>query len=159
MYIKLITILTISIFSTLGHTKSVSTVSDNSISNDEHGSVIIEISNINQMKGKVHIAVFNDSDTWLNKSVYSVRLPINEDNCKESTCVWKIENVSYDDYGIAAFHDINGNGEMDTNFIGLPQEAYGFSNNETSAFGLPPSWKKAKFNVKTLQTIHTIVIN
>jgi len=26
-------------------------------------------------------------------------------------------------------HDLNGNGELDTNFMGMPIEGYGFSNN------------------------------
>lgn len=31
-------------------------------------------------------------------------------------------------YALAAFQDFNGNGELDTNFMGVPQEPYGFSN-------------------------------
>jgi uncharacterized protein (DUF2141 family) len=31
-------------------------------------------------------------------------------------------------YGLAALHDLNGNGEMDNNLLGFPQEPYGFGN-------------------------------
>jgi len=31
-------------------------------------------------------------------------------------------------YAISAFFDLNGNGELDTNFFGIPSEPYGFSN-------------------------------
>ncbi len=32
-------------------------------------------------------------------------------------------------YAVAVFHDENGNGVLDTNFVGAPKEPYGFSNN------------------------------
>jgi|GEM_PF-315274 len=123
------------------------------------GQLTIEITNIRAMKGRVNIAVFNSSEAWLKKSVYSVRLPINDKSCGESSCTWQVDKAEYADYGIAVFHDINANGEMDTNFVGLPEEDYGFSNNETSAFGLPPSWKKAKFIVNGAINTHSIALN
>ena len=36
---------------------------------------------------------------------------------------------------------------MDKNFLGILQEAYGFSNNMRVTFG-PPKWDKSKFAVK-----------
>lgn len=41
-------------------------------------------------------------------------------------------------YAIAAFHDTDGNGELTLWPIGLPKEAYGFSNNARGRFGPPP---------------------
>jgi uncharacterized protein (DUF2141 family) len=40
----------------------------------------------------------------------------------------RVRNVKPGRYAIAVFHDTNGNGKLDRNFIGLPQEPYGFSN-------------------------------
>jgi len=65
--------------------------------------------------------------------------------------VWKISDVPYGDYGIAAFHDENSNGKMDKNLLGIPKERYGFSNNVRATFG-PPKWEKAKFAVKNSTT-------
>jgi uncharacterized protein (DUF2141 family) len=31
-------------------------------------------------------------------------------------------------YGLAALHDLNGNGEMDNNLLGFPKEPFGFGN-------------------------------
>ncbi len=47
-------------------------------------------------------------------------------------------------YAIAVFHDENGNGKLDKNFIGIPAEGVGVSNNRFPFIG-PPSWKDAKF--------------
>ncbi len=43
---------------------------------------------------------------------------------------------------LSAFHDENGNGKFDTNFIGLPLEGTAASNNAKPRMG-PPSYKAA----------------
>lgn len=40
-------------------------------------------------------------------------------------------------YAIAVYHDANGNRSFDRTGVGLPAEAYGFSNNPSTLFGLP----------------------
>lgn len=41
-------------------------------------------------------------------------------------------------YAVAAFHDTDGNGDLTLWPIGLPREAYGFSNDARGRFGPPP---------------------
>jgi len=57
-------------------------------------------------------------------------------------------------YGMKSFHDVNGDGEMDTNPFGMPIEPYAFSNNAVGNMG-PASWERARFNVNgaVVQTI------
>ncbi len=50
------------------------------------------------------------------------------------------------DYGMKAFHDVNGDGEMNTNPFGMPVEPYAFSNNAVGNMG-PASWDRARFEV------------
>lgn len=38
-------------------------------------------------------------------------------------------------YAVNAYHDENGNGELDTNFVGIPSEGYGFANDPSTSFG------------------------
>lgn len=47
-------------------------------------------------------------------------------------------------YAVKAFHDVNGNKKLDTNFFGVPTEPYGFSNNARGTFG-PPSLSEMIF--------------
>ena len=42
-------------------------------------------------------------------------------------------------------HDENGNGKLDSNMIGMPVEAYGFSNNPNVM--RKPTWDEARFEV------------
>ena len=56
------------------------------------------------------------------------------------------EGLPAGDYGVKAFHDLNGNGRMDANPFGMPVEPYAFSNNAVGNMG-PASWDRAKFSV------------
>ena len=47
-------------------------------------------------------------------------------------------------YAISIIHDENNNDKLDTNFMGIPKEGFGFSNNPRIFFG-PPSFEKASF--------------
>ena len=49
-------------------------------------------------------------------------------------------------YAIGIFVDVNRNNRMDRNFVGIPKEQYGFSNNAKGSFG-PPSFMDASFTV------------
>lgn len=45
-------------------------------------------------------------------------------------------------YVVAVFQDLNGNGELDTNLLGVPTEPYGFSRNAMGNMG-PPAFSDA----------------
>ena len=64
------------------------------------------------------------------------------------------DNLPAGDYAVKAFHDVNGDGEMNTNPFGMPIEPYAFSNNAVGNMG-PARWDRAHFTVsgETTQTI------
>lgn len=51
-------------------------------------------------------------------------------------------------YAVKVIHDIDLNGRIDKNWLGIPTEPYGFSNNVHGNFG-PPSFKEAAFTLDT----------
>jgi uncharacterized protein (DUF2141 family) len=57
-------------------------------------------------------------------------------------------------YAIALFVDANKNLKIDKNFLGIPKEQFGFSNNAMGKLSAP-SFEQAKFKVEgnTLQNI------
>lgn len=59
-------------------------------------------------------------------------------------CVFK--DVAPGAYAITVIHDENDNGKLDKNFIGMPTEGYGVSNNRTYATKAP-IWSECKFAV------------
>ncbi len=57
-----------------------------------------------------------------------------------------VKNVPAGTYAAQAFHDEDDNGTLDRNFLGLPKEGMGFSNNAPMRFG-PPRFNAAAFPV------------
>jgi uncharacterized protein (DUF2141 family) len=49
------------------------------------------------------------------------------------------------DYAVTIFHDENGNGKFDMNWMGMPLEGYGFSNNIKPRFKAP-DFDECKFH-------------
>jgi uncharacterized protein (DUF2141 family) len=54
-------------------------------------------------------------------------------------------------YAISIFQDENRNGELDSNFIGIPKEPYGFSNNLKKM--RPPSFEEALFEYEANEVV------
>jgi len=55
-------------------------------------------------------------------------------------------------YALAVFHDANGNGKLDRNLLGMPTEAFGFSN-DAMGVASAPSFDKAAVEVGTDRAI------
>lgn len=74
--------------------------------------------------GDVYIGVYEGPDKWLNEpALLGGKAVVNEDG----TATLKLWHMIPGEYAISFFHDANGNGALDRNFIGYPSEAFGFS--------------------------------
>ncbi len=105
------------------------------------GDLTIIVQGLHSDNGTVQIGLFNSEGTWkMGKDKFrGAKIGI-----RNRKTVWIVENIPYGFYAVRLFHDENNNDKMDTNFLGLPIESYGFSNNAKGLFG-PPSFDKAKF--------------
>ena len=105
------------------------------------GSLKVKITGFENDNGECWFALDNSEDVYEREdSVFIGKiLPI-----KDNQVIVDIDSLIYGEYAIRVFHDENTNGELDTDFLGIPTENYGYSNNASSWFG-PPSWEKAKF--------------
>jgi len=65
------------------------------------------------------------------------------------------ENVPFGEYAVAIMHDMDKNKEMDTNFIGIPDEDLGVSNNVKGGPLGGPKWAAAKFSHKSAENTIT----
>jgi len=88
--------------------------------------------------GVVRCGLFTRSG-WLKK-------PVGASIVKADTArpICTFRGIPEGTYGLSAFHDKNGNGELDTNFLGMPTEDYCASNDARGFMG-PPSFEDAKF--------------
>jgi uncharacterized protein (DUF2141 family) len=57
-----------------------------------------------------------------------------------------MQNFADGEYAVAVFEDINGNGKLDTNFLGIPKEPVGTSRDAKGNFG-PPKFVDAAFKI------------
>ncbi len=57
-----------------------------------------------------------------------------------------VRNLSPGSYAVSAYHDLDANGRLNSNLLGLPSEPYGFSNNARGTMG-PPPFQAAAFVV------------
>lgn len=61
-------------------------------------------------------------------------------------------------YALAVIHDENMDGELDTNWLGVPTEGYGFSNDAKASMGAP-SFDAASFSYDGRSLDLTITLN
>lgn len=78
-------------------------------------------------------------------------------NVDGTTAGCTFNNLTPGTYAVKVFHDINGNGKLDTSWIGWPQEPYGFSNNAPVSAG-PPSFRLAAIELKPGEQTVRIVL-
>lgn len=69
-----------------------------------------------------------------------------------------IEGLAPGEYGIKLYHDVDDDGDMNTNPFGMPTEPFAFSNNAKGRFG-PAKWDDAKFSVTEEGAVQTIDLN
>ena len=114
--------------------------------------ITVKVNNLDSNNGKVFIAIYDSENSFLGKQFKGTISNINE-----NSCMVVFENIPQGIYAISLFHDENDNGKMDSNFLGIPKEDYGCSNNATGFMG-PPKWEDAKFEVKDKSIIQSITL-
>lgn len=110
--------------------------------NESH-KLSIHVKNIKAHKGSIFIAVYNNTDNYMKDRVYEQIKPVTDIGSLNIEM-----NMPYGNYAITIFHDVNSNEDLDANFIGIPKEPYGFSNNAKGSFG-PPDYDASKFEFRS----------
>jgi uncharacterized protein (DUF2141 family) len=113
--------------------------------------VNITVQGIKAQKGTVMIALY-DEKGWSGAAL--VRTKVNVDG---QTVTALLVAPAPGRYGLKLFHDVNGNGELDTNVVGFPTEPFGFSNDAPVHFG-PPAFADAAFEVSSSGATQTITL-
>jgi len=83
-------------------------------------------------RGEVRCAL-HDRKNWMGaRSGEAIAKP------KKGRAVCAFDGVPHGAWAISVHHDENGDGEMETNFLGIPKEGWGVSRNAPAgAFGAP----------------------
>jgi uncharacterized protein (DUF2141 family) len=103
----------------------------------------VKILNIRNSIGTVACALFESPDGFPNEFLLSAT-NVMVIKIRKSQARCDFEDIPPGTYAMAVIHDENMNGKLDTNWLGIPKEGYGFSNNATGVLG-PPAYSAASF--------------
>ncbi|PWH84009.1 hypothetical protein DIS18_05535 [Algibacter marinivivus] len=98
--------------------------------------------NVKKNSGKIALMLVNSEKN------YKKRQPIKaaKSNVVNGRVSVMFYSIPKGDYAVMAYHDVNNNEKLDTNFLGIPSEPFVFSNNAKGFMGAP-KFEKAKFIV------------
>ena len=115
---------------------------------EETFNLTINIAGLSSDKGSLLVGVYNTKESFLKKPFESDIIKIIN---KKSIITFK--HIPKGAYAVSFIHDENDNKKLDTNFIGIPKEDFGCSNNAQGFMG-PPKYEDAKFQLTENKTIN-----
>jgi uncharacterized protein (DUF2141 family) len=89
-------------------------------------------------KGTIRIGLYNSAAAFADEANPNHAQVVTVG--KNATQIIKFEGLPEGKYLVAAYQDVNGNKKIDKNILGIPTEAYAFSNN------VFPKWKSPTFD-------------
>ena len=106
------------------------------------GDIVVDIRGLRNDDGLVRVSLYDSSSGFPNEISKALDVKATEIDNGEARVVFP--RYSHGTYAIGLFHDENRNGVMDSNFLGVPQEGYGASNDARGRLG-PPRYQDAAF--------------
>jgi uncharacterized protein (DUF2141 family) len=101
--------------------------------------------NVETDQGKIYVWVYDKKDDWLSDRYRTQKsVPVAGNRQGDRVTVELL--LPAGEYALSIFQDVNDDGKLERNFIGLPKEPAGLSNNLRPKFG-PPKYKDAAFPV------------
>jgi uncharacterized protein (DUF2141 family) len=103
----------------------------------------VKVLNIRNNTGTVDCALFDSPDGFPYEALHSaMKAVVMRVRNTQARC--DFEDIVPGTYALAVIHDENMNGKLDTNWLGIPKEGYGFSNDVKALLGAP-SFSAASF--------------
>lgn len=111
----------------------------------------VHFTGVKEIKGRIILSIYDSPEHYRKQPLQVLRLP---------TATALQQGISLalptGTYAITAYQDANGNGKIDRNFMGIPTELGGFSNNPRIVMG-PPSFKRCAFRLEGNQQISILL--
>ncbi len=103
----------------------------------------VEIQNVTSNAGPVMVAVYDKAEDFPapQKGLTGQAVEAHGDSA-----VATFHGLAAGRYAVAVYQDLNRNGKLDKNFLGLPTEPFGFSKDARGSLG-PPSFDAAAVDI------------
>jgi uncharacterized protein (DUF2141 family) len=112
--------------------------------------VKVQLKNIAEYKGTAYVNLYSSANfPKKGKELQQKKVKI------KANTAYVTFSVPNGNYAIAMYHDVNDNNEMDKNWVGYPQEPYGFSKNFKPTIS-EPDFDDCKFIVNNADVNLTI---
>ena len=105
-----------------------------------------------QIKGTLVVVVYTNAADFLTEKGRVLKAQA----VAEEALTFETEALAKGIYALVVFEDLNNNGLLDQNKLGIPQEPFGFSKAKLSIFG-PPSFHKASFSFPEESKIEVVL--
>ena len=118
------------------------------------GQVIVDVYGLKDQRGDLDVAIYQDAEGFPKdpKAALTGRsVPIDNRALR-----LVFDRVPAGEFAVAAYHDENSNGKLDTGAFGRPTEGYGFSRDAKGNFG-PPSFEDARLTLDAGQSERVVV--
>jgi uncharacterized protein (DUF2141 family) len=104
----------------------------------------VRVNGLSNERGRVAVALFASAEAFPDqKRALAGRVA----KIEKGRAAVRFAGLRPGTYAVAVLHDENANAKMDFNFLGMPLEGYGFSNDASAPFG-PPSFQAAAFALR-----------
>lgn len=116
-------------------------------------SLNLEVLGVSNNQGQIVVSVYATEAQFLKMPLFSKTVP-----AQSPTTSLQLPDLPSGTLALSVFHDQNNNKKLDTNFIGIPKEPNGVSNNAHGKYG-PPKFNDAKFNLNEAQLSISITLH
>lgn len=120
----------------------------------QDASIRVEISGLAGESGNLYYTVYESAKNWLGETGVASGVAAITESMEGELVVFELE-LPLGEYAFSVFHDVNGNGKLDANFIGIPREPVASSNNAKPKFG-PPKYEDAVFTLNQSGVVQRI---
>jgi uncharacterized protein (DUF2141 family) len=122
------------------------------------GTLTIRVTGARNTKGKIGVTLFQDAQGFPDDTSKAIRQQTLDIDPNTMSAQVTFKGLPQGTFAVSVLHDENGNGKMDKNFVGMPKEGYGASNNPKKK-KRAPTFDEAKFSLNASeQTIEITLI-
>ena len=123
----------------------------NAVVFSQQNTLTVNITGIKSIKGNIYVYLYNSEEGFpieISKASELKKIKLKKNNMSVY-----FKNLKSGTYAVSVYQDLDKNGEINQNFLGIPKEPVGVSNNAEGFIG-PPKYDDAKFNLTTNKSIN-----
>ena len=110
----------------------------------QSSSLTLKFVGLKSDKGGIRILIAASPEAYADKAAPAALVTI---AAKLDGPTTTVNGLAPGHYAVKAFHDLNSDGQLNFNAMGIPKEPIAFSNNARAMVG-PPAWRDVVFDLK-----------